>query len=40
MVPYTIKTLLSLKDILKALLSRGIKNYITILKNSVLEKEK
>ena len=39
MVVYTIKYLLPIKDILKALSSSGINNYIKIRKDSVLEKQ-
>ena len=38
MVLYTIKNLLSIKDIFKTLTSSGINNYIKICKDSVLEK--
>ena len=39
MVLYTIKNLLSIKDILKTFPSSGIKNYIKICKGSVPEKQ-
>ena len=39
MVLYTIKNLLTIKDILKTLPSSGINNYIKICKDSVLEKQ-
>ena len=39
MVPYTIKNLLPIKDILKTLKSGGINNYIKIQKDIVPEKQ-
>ena len=39
MVLYTIKNLIPTKEILKALLSNGINNYIKIRKDSLLEKQ-